>query len=375
MRTAVFVDLPNFYSHLLKSGIEEPRFLRNYFLHWLDLDLLANALTGGAFSGIWVFYSGERIGPSNERLTGKHLKQYIDRINSLKGVTARDVNVPGEQRQPLRVQCNKCGAEKPVCGECQAEITPEWISEKGVDTSLSAQMFDTMDSWDTAFLLSGDADFVPVIACLRRRGKIVIGAGFSARAAALARECYDYRYLRDVFLREDVAAYAVFREKGVADQWLAEEVRPRDGFVRSETVKFKVDVRMLPSQVDLGPFLGKTFECKVFLSAEGSFDPGGRERLIAEFRERSPRRVVSANPKYQFYDLEFGPLVTPGISRRWREFLDSVSDLRIYAGGKEQAEKPLDLPRQIVFEREYYFREGNGRYEPVGPSAGARSQA
>lgn len=42
---ALFIDLPNFYSRLLKSGIESPRFLRDYFLQWLDFDLLASNLT------------------------------------------------------------------------------------------------------------------------------------------------------------------------------------------------------------------------------------------------------------------------------------------------------------------------------------------
>lgn len=41
-RTALFIDLPNFYGHLLKTGIEEPEILREYVREWLDLDLLAN---------------------------------------------------------------------------------------------------------------------------------------------------------------------------------------------------------------------------------------------------------------------------------------------------------------------------------------------
>jgi hypothetical protein len=63
--TALFVDLPNFLSGLLKSGIESPRFLRDYVRFWLDFDLLARSLTE-SHMGIWIFYSGERIGPSGE---------------------------------------------------------------------------------------------------------------------------------------------------------------------------------------------------------------------------------------------------------------------------------------------------------------------
>lgn len=51
MRKALFVDLPNFYSHMLKSGIAEARELRDYFLHGLDFDLLAMRLCGLASIG------------------------------------------------------------------------------------------------------------------------------------------------------------------------------------------------------------------------------------------------------------------------------------------------------------------------------------
>lgn len=212
-RVALFVDLPNFYSRLLKCGIEEPRFLRDYFSDWLDLDMLARSLAE-SFSGIWVFYSGERLGPSSERLAGKFLIDYIRRINALEGVTARDANIGGEQREPVSYKCDNC----------QYEGVAEHISEKGVDASLTVHLFDTMVSWDTAFLLSGDADFVPAVASLRRRGKIVIGVGFADAAPALIQECYHYVNIGEVFLREDVFLYSLFKKDGVCQKWLTGEV-------------------------------------------------------------------------------------------------------------------------------------------------------
>ena len=107
---ALFIDLPNFYSRLLKSGMESPRFLRDYVLDWLDFDLLAGSLADEC-TGIWIFFSGDRVGPSSDRLTGKVLQEYIRRINALQGVTARDVNIPGEQREPISYKCEKCGYE------------------------------------------------------------------------------------------------------------------------------------------------------------------------------------------------------------------------------------------------------------------------
>jgi len=196
---ALFVDLPNLYSHLLESGIDEPRQLRDYFLYWLDFDRLSQKLTD-EFSSVWIFYSGRKFGPRANRIEGEYLDKYIDRTNSLKGVTAHDVDIEGKQRETAVYQCEKCGYQG----------VAQWESEKGIDASLTVHLFDTMDTWDVAYLLSGDADFVPVVASLRRRGKIVIGAGFSNRSTALVRECYDYIDLCDLFFREDIAAYHIF---------------------------------------------------------------------------------------------------------------------------------------------------------------------
>jgi hypothetical protein len=41
MNIAIFIDLPNFYSQLIRSEIDTPEFLREYFLTWLDFDVLA----------------------------------------------------------------------------------------------------------------------------------------------------------------------------------------------------------------------------------------------------------------------------------------------------------------------------------------------
>ena len=63
MTAAFFIDLPNFYSRLLNSKMAELKVMKEYFLQWLDFDLLAGSLEP-SFSGIWIFYSGTRFGPS-----------------------------------------------------------------------------------------------------------------------------------------------------------------------------------------------------------------------------------------------------------------------------------------------------------------------
>ncbi len=135
-RKAVFIDLPNFYSQLIRFLREEDiLLLKGYFLTWLDFDILAKEITNSS-SDIWIFYSEKRIGPSNARIEGKELQNYIKRINMLEGVTAYDVNIPGEQREYFTINCPNCKKESQV----------ESTSEKGIDASLTVHMFDTMDS-------------------------------------------------------------------------------------------------------------------------------------------------------------------------------------------------------------------------------------
>jgi uncharacterized LabA/DUF88 family protein len=213
-RKAVFIDLPNFYSQLIRFLREEDiLLLKGYFLTWLDFDILAKEITNSS-SDIWIFYSEKRIGPSNARIEGKELQNYIKRINMLEGVTAYDVNIPGEQREYFTINCPNC----------KRESQGESASEKGIDASLAVHMFDTMDSWNVAFLLSGDADFVPAVKSLRRRGKMVIGGGFpSIASSAILRECYSYIDLFDKFIRFDMAMYLLFKTDGIIYNWLAEE--------------------------------------------------------------------------------------------------------------------------------------------------------
>ena len=67
MPSAVFVDLPNLYSQLVKSGLAEPKVVRDYFLNWLDFDTLTNVLAGD-YVNTWIFYSHGRLGPSDARV-------------------------------------------------------------------------------------------------------------------------------------------------------------------------------------------------------------------------------------------------------------------------------------------------------------------
>ncbi len=64
--------------------------------------------------------------------------RYIERINSFRGVTARDVDIEGKQREQASYECEKCGHQG----------VAQWESEKGIDASLTVHLFDTMDTWE-----------------------------------------------------------------------------------------------------------------------------------------------------------------------------------------------------------------------------------
>jgi uncharacterized LabA/DUF88 family protein len=350
--TALFVDLPNFYSRLLKSGIESPRFLRDYFLHWLDFDLLASSLTG-ANSGIWIFYSGERIGPSSERIEGKFLQEYIRRINALPGVTARDVNIRGEQREPISYKCE----------QCLHEGISEAVSEKGVDSSLTVHLFDTMDSWNTAFLLSGDADFVPVVASLRRRGKIVIGVGFSDASAALVRECYHYVNIEEAFMNQDVLAYTLYKKDGIVYKWLSNDIQHDPAFVASPTVELRVDWHREGhwGRNEFVPLSPPSYW--IAFTYKGSIDLTNRHQMMTELQKKYIGQVEIKRDKnnsvseYQVSGIPY--LGLEAIKRRYRTNLSPINGLVI-------SDKDEDKANCYIT---YEFNENIGKYESVTDEA------
>ena len=344
---ALFVDLPNFYSELLRSNIEERGFLKDYFLNWLDLDILAAKLTEEktkSFSGIWVFYSGGRIGPSSERIKGDSLKDCISRINALEGVTARDVNIPGEQREPVPYKCKKC----------KHEGMSESISEKGIDASLTVHLYDTMDSWDVAYLLSGDADFVPAVASLRRRGKIVIGAGFSSASSALVRECYNYIDLCGAFLREDVAMYTFFKKNGIAEKWLTDDVHCEPGGVPSDSVELTLwwTIHRTRLRDDEYFATGPISFCNINLAAKGSIDLSDRCQLITEFQTKFPNQVEI--PSKMGYRCRISLSAWESVKRRLQTFTSSIKGLKVT--------KLLDSE---TYERQYQYNADKNRYDLI----------
>lgn len=210
MTTIAVIDLPNLYNAVERSELacEDPRELRLYFTEWLDLDLLVRSIEDQNLSGVCIFHSSKGIG-RRLKISGDKLTEYLERIYKLPSVTTIDAGVPGKQSETFSFDCPKC---KRTC-------TASTTSEKGVDTAIITHLFDTMDYWDRAILISQDADYCPAVAAIRRKGKSVIGAGVTAQVApALVRECYSYVDIIEQFIREDYKNYKIYRPDGFVDQ-------------------------------------------------------------------------------------------------------------------------------------------------------------
>ena len=278
MASALFVDLPNFYSSLHRTKAACGRTLRDYFLGWLDLDILAQHLTEESCP-VWVFHSGKRIGPSSYRVEGPYLNDYISRINRQRGVTARDVNIPGEQREPVTV----------ICRECDKPTQAEWQSEKGIDASLSVHLFDTMQSWDTAYILSEDADFVPAVRSLRRQGKLVNAVGFSHPSPALVRECYEYVDLTSRFPLHDLAAFQALGANGLAHHWLCADVCSTND-ATDNIVLYMERPRTRDS-------------IKIVLSTRSNVDLASRYQRMEAFKERDGHTILRVDELHKMASL------------------------------------------------------------------------
>ena len=178
MRNIFLVDLPNLYNQICL--LEEIKDAKNYFIKWLKMDNLAYSTLGPEqeLEGIWVFHSQNQIGPSGEnRIDGKERNEFVKKLYRLEAVTTEEPGVTSTGK------------------------------EKGVDTLLITHLFDTIEFWDCAYLLSGDGDYCPAVKALRRRGKKVIVVGVEEQIKEeLIREAHSLINLKKLIL----ADYSIF---------------------------------------------------------------------------------------------------------------------------------------------------------------------
>ena len=72
--------------------------------------------------------------------------------------------------------------------------------EKGVDAAIVTDMLQHAwdDTYDVGVLLSADADFIPAVNFLNRRGKKIVHGSFTNLGQNLANECWKQINLRTI---------------------------------------------------------------------------------------------------------------------------------------------------------------------------------
>jgi len=185
-RIRVYLDYWNFQLTLNERSSERLR------LDWIELPVwLANRaddalVAAGEPSGR---YMGGTVYASYDpwKLDDKRLVSWLHNVVS----RAPGVNVVIKKRQPKSPpKCPACLSEISVCPHCNEPIRR--TGEKGIDTGLVTDLLRhaSEDSYDSAVLVSADADFVPAVEFVQERGKRVIHAGFPPNGMELRTACW-----------------------------------------------------------------------------------------------------------------------------------------------------------------------------------------
>lgn len=219
--TLVLVDGPNLYNDVdrwLTANAADP-LQKDYLAQWFDFDRVIRAALRSSLSesiddygrdglGAVVFHSDKPLGRSSSRLTAEQTSAFWGRQSLSDGTSTVLVTVPGHQPERMAASCPKCAHD----------VTVESKSEKGVDTSMVTYLFETSDHWRDLVLFTNDADFVPPVQALRRRGKRVFVAAIdTAGTSALKRSAQRFIPIPTQFLASDLAVFKFVQPGGGLD--------------------------------------------------------------------------------------------------------------------------------------------------------------
>lgn len=179
---------------------------RRYFSEWFDIDRLIAATLGEELKlspykdlGIVIVHSLRGIGDEGSLWR-------IEQTKATEPFWARQGAAPNTSTLLVQVKGPK---------------------EKGVDTAIVVYMFETIDQWSSAVIFSNDADYVPAVWSLRRKGKRVYCAA-SDSSSPLVQACQTFLPWHEDFLRADRALFHFLQKGGGLDQLF------EDSFVKSQ---------------------------------------------------------------------------------------------------------------------------------------------
>jgi uncharacterized LabA/DUF88 family protein len=193
MKVKIFVDFWNIQLswneyHRKQGTIPPPR------IPWdntLPQVLLKKVDKTAEYAGTHVYASINPRSPHDRRLNA-----FLQQMDLFPGY-----KVLVKERKPAKpIKCSNEGCRKEIryCPHCQKELIR--TVEKGVDTSIAIELFHyALDNvYDKAILISNDADFVPAIEYIQRRGNHIIHAGFKNQAFSIKKACWDHINFEDI---------------------------------------------------------------------------------------------------------------------------------------------------------------------------------
>lgn len=204
-RVRIFVDFWNLqlnwneYHHKAGQGLMQ--------IPWKELPsvLTAEVSKGqpSRFTGAHVYAGVDQTNPKDAKLN-----KWFHHV--LASYTGYIIEVRGRKpRRSIRCQEETCKTPITNCPACKGAL--KGTVEKGVDaaiiTDLLTLAFD--DNYDTAILISGDADHAPAVQYIQKKtDKQVVQAFFKDHGDELRNACWDHVFLDDLMAKLAVTPVA-----------------------------------------------------------------------------------------------------------------------------------------------------------------------
>ena len=183
IRVRIFIDFWNF--QLTLNGKNQGPFYPDWRIlgPWLSTNacLVANVVDW-TLEGVHVYSSYD---PASEQ-DAKHHKWATSWLAIQPGY-----HVSCVPRKPKSLpRCSFCHQEIAICPNCHQRMKN--TVEKGVDASIATDLirFAWDNAYDIAVLVTLDADLIPAVEFLAKRGRKIIHAGSPPMGAALSRACW-----------------------------------------------------------------------------------------------------------------------------------------------------------------------------------------
>jgi len=185
-RLRVFLDYWNFQLALNERSATQLKLdwikLPVWIANRADEVIVATGESPGRYVGGIVYASYDAWNPKDG-----HLKSWLENVVS----RAPGMRVVTKERKPKSPpKCQACHEEIAVCPHCAEPIRR--MGEKGIDTGLVTDLLKHAweDTYDTAVLVSSDADFIPAVEFVQEKGKRVIHIGFPPDGIELRNACW-----------------------------------------------------------------------------------------------------------------------------------------------------------------------------------------